>query len=99
MRRAGNASKMPKLDKADKKAKAVVVEQAQTTERQSVELTVFVKNLDFTVSEPDLRELFGPCGAVAEIRLPRDQQGRSKASSLARTHLCTQPLMISHSHL
>ncbi len=41
-------------------------------------LTAFVSNLDFKLSEDQLREIFSSVGEVTEIRLVRNFKGQSK---------------------
>ncbi|KAA3676950.1 squamous cell carcinoma antigen recognized by T-cells 3 [Paragonimus westermani] len=40
--------------------------------------TVFVSNLDYSVSEDEVRATFESCGTISSIRLVRDYAGRSK---------------------
>ncbi|KAF5394930.1 Squamous cell carcinoma antigen recognized by T-cells 3, partial [Paragonimus heterotremus] len=40
--------------------------------------TVFVSNLDYSVSDDELRATFESCGTISSIRLVRDYAGRSK---------------------
>ncbi|CAH8617357.1 Squamous cell carcinoma antigen recognized by T-cells 3 [Schistosoma haematobium] len=42
------------------------------------EFTVFVSNLDYSVSEEQIRHTFEKCGNVTSVRLVRDYAGRSK---------------------
>lgn len=36
--------------------------------------TVYISNLPYSVTEKDLRELFGDCGPISSIRLPENRQ-------------------------
>ena len=79
MRQAGNANKQ-NVTRVEKKPKIVVVEQPAES-AQETGPTVFVTNLDFTVAEEQLKEMFTSCGEVKEVRLPRGQRGQSKVYS------------------
>lgn len=40
--------------------------------------TVFLKNLSFSVAEPQIEEVFSACGNIEEVRLVRTSMGKSK---------------------
>ena len=40
--------------------------------------TVFISNLDYTVTEDDVKNVLGSIGTIEEFRLVRDFKGRSK---------------------
>ncbi|RUS77540.1 hypothetical protein EGW08_014694 [Elysia chlorotica] len=72
------------------KAKKAKEEDVQATEDAGVHgesvqhdpskdnITVFVSNLDFSLGEDRLREVFGKCGQISNIRLVKNYKGRSK---------------------
>jgi squamous cell carcinoma antigen recognized by T-cells 3 len=39
---------------------------------------VYVKNVDWSASEDDVKELFSQCGSVEKVRIPRNLAGKSK---------------------
>ncbi|EDQ93114.1 uncharacterized protein MONBRDRAFT_22541 [Monosiga brevicollis MX1] len=40
--------------------------------------TVFVKNLDFSVTEDELRARFADCGEIVDVRMPFNHKGKAK---------------------
>jgi len=40
--------------------------------------SIFVGNLSYTTTETQLRQLFEPCGAIKEIRVAADHEGRAR---------------------
>ena len=46
--------------------------------RGDVDKTVYVRNLNFRADEGAIGEFFGQCGALVDLRLGRDDQGRSR---------------------
>lgn len=60
--------------------------------------TVFVSNLDYSVGDVKIRDVFSTLGTITDLRLVKDFKGRSKGycyvefsssvSSLLWTHVC-----------
>lgn len=41
-------------------------------------MTVFVKNMNFKVTDKELWDFFSDCGTVTKVALKRDDKGQSK---------------------
>ncbi|GAB5354022.1 hypothetical protein AAMO2058_000084100 [Amorphochlora amoebiformis] len=51
---------------------------AVSTSSIGMQNTVYIEGLPFEVTEDDIKDLFGECGEIAEVRLPRRQNGKKK---------------------
>ncbi|KAK3748519.1 hypothetical protein RRG08_008680 [Elysia crispata] len=69
-----------KLKEKDVKAPEEAGQHGESVQHDSSKdnVTVFISNLDFTLPEERLREVFEKCGRISNIRLVKNYKGKSK---------------------